>query len=215
MSEPTDLLPFEGLSQRVVAAPLPSKDIQHAWFRVVKKRKWVSLAFVPTDELINVDAISCDMAKMAAQEPDARVLVINAQTKNCSDVELSGDKPPADATAAIRATVRTDPDYGYDYLDLESLTRRTATQALALLPKLLSYVASARRDYSTVLISVDPVLDNTRAIPAVQAADRALVCVPLHRATFHEVRKLINVVGDDKLIGSLAIRPPSNPLLAQ
>ncbi len=211
MSDKANLLPFEGLSQRVVAAPLPQLDMQHTWFRVVRERTWVSLALVPTDESVAVDVIARDMAKMAAQEPDARVLVINAQTLHCSTAEPNNAPPPEDTGAAIRATVRRDPDYGYDYLDLETLTKRTATQALALLPKLLGYVAAARRDYSTVLISVDPILQNTRAIPAVVSADRTLVCVSLGHATFHKVRKITHIVGNEKCLGSLAVRPYSPP----
>ncbi|MEZ4270055.1 MAG: hypothetical protein R3C68_01015 [Myxococcota bacterium] len=188
---------IDTLNPRAVAAPLPDLEIQHTWFRAVKLAKWTTVALVPADEDVSVLPIARGLGQMATQEPGARVLVVNARTLECKQ---TSDKDSSDAA------VQTDPEYGYDMMDFSTLALRKAQQALALLPELLERVTGSSDPYSTVIIAVDPVLGHTRALPAVKAADCTVLCLPLGRTTFVQARHLVELIGREKILGSIAIK---------
>ena len=188
----------ETLNSRALSAPLPPLEVQHAWFRAARSRTWTSIALVPVIAGVRVLPIARGMGQMATQEPGSRVLVVNACTAECSSAANGED---------VEAAVHTDPEYGYDLMDLGGLPLRKAQQALALLPQLLDRVTNAEDPYSTVLLAMDPVLYHTRSLPAVRAADRTILCVPLGQTTFKEARDVVGLIGRDKVLGCIAIRP--------
>ena len=61
-------------------------------------------------------------------------------------------------------------------------------------------------DQQRLVISVDPVLTNPLGTGIAQAADAALLCVELQKATLADARATIELVGRERFIGSVLFR---------
>ena len=68
-------------------------------------------------------------------------------------------------------------------------------------------VGRAAPDQQRVVISIDPVLANPLGTGIAQAADASLLCVQLRKATLADARATLDLVGRERFIGSVLLRP--------
>src|SRR5687767_15078332 len=70
-----------GGDSRALAAP--TLEHQHLWFRLTSVRRGGSVALVPAEPDLDTLPFAEQMAQVASQQPEARVLVVNASLRKC------------------------------------------------------------------------------------------------------------------------------------
>jgi hypothetical protein len=100
-------------------------------------------------------------------------------------------------------------------------TGRTAEQAvdvvigtearLESVHQLLENIGAAVARGTLVIVPVDPVADNASAIALIQATSAALLLVRLGETTLTTARDVIDIVGRDRFIGSVAMDAAGRP----
>ncbi len=187
-------------------SPLPAIEIQHAWFKVARSRAWATLAIMPVNNAVNGLVVAQGMGQMAGQEPGSRVLVVDASIRRCAPAGRRTS--PLDATADLDdlGSILSEGMHGrFDFMDFSLLPADEAERALALAPQLLDYASGADNRYSTVIMSLDSPLTQTRSIPAARTADAVILVIGMHNTSFAEATEVIEMVGRDKVIGSIIV----------
>ncbi|MFC1610548.1 hypothetical protein ACFL6C_06295 [Myxococcota bacterium] len=194
----------------VKGSDTPSLNLQHAWFEATRNRSWRSLALVPVQENTPTIELARGFGRMASQELTGRVLVVNASLKDCRLRGDSGESPKVDVWNAMTGVEFEDNDatqFSYDFMDFSKLLVDEAEQALAFAPKLIDRLTADESPHSTTIFAVDSLLTQTRAIPLARAVDRVVLCVTLGVTPVRSARRLIEIVGRDKIVGSIVFRP--------
>lgn len=209
MAEPTKsaLVPMGGAFMRLPATPLPALDVQHLWFKAAERRTWTTLAVVPVDDDVSTLPLARSLAQMAASQAGARVLLVNAAIKDCR--AGSGRSSPE----VIKELPEQGPMLGFDFIDFSMLEADEALRAVTSSPQLLEFLETQGRTYDTAIYATDALLLRTPAIPLVRYTDRAIVCVRVGHTPLPDIRKLVNIIGRDRILGSIALRPgaPQTP----
>jgi hypothetical protein len=200
-SKTSALVPMGGAFSRQPATPLPALDIQHLWFRAADRRTWKTLAVVPVDDDVSTLPLARSLAQMAAHQAGNRVLLVNAAIKDC--VAGSGRA----AAEVIRDTPSDGPALGFDFVDFSVLDADEANRAVASSTQLLDFLETQGRTYDTAVFATDALLLRTPAIPLVRGTDATVICVRVGHTPLPDVRKLVKVIGRERILGSIALRP--------
>lgn len=179
---------------------LPPLELQHTWFDLARDTTWRSLAIVPTDALVPALPVAHAFARMAALDPNAHVLVVDA-----SPPDEGGPRKPFAGTVA--SAVKQFPHANYDLLDAGSLGMNDAEVAHIYVPQLLEYLSSGSARYNKVLIATGALTMNARSIPVARAVERVLLTVGLKRADLRDVSRTVEIVGKGRIVGSLVVKP--------
>lgn len=206
--ESKSLLRLRHAANDLATGPLPPVDVQHTWFRVARARAWSSLAIVPIHEKLSGLRLAKGLGQMAGTEPGSRVLVVDASIRACKPQGRS--RNPLDTPAGLDdlgSILSENPEGRFDFMDFSMLPAEDATRALQLAPQLLDYVSATDANrYTTVIVSVDSPLHQTRSIPVARAADAVIICVSLGNTSFRDTREVIEMVGRERVIGSIAVK---------
>jgi hypothetical protein len=73
-------------------------------------------------------------------------------------------------------------------------------------PRYVQEVATAVAAKERVVVGVDSPLHNGAAIPILRAVDAAVVLVPLGPSDMSSIESLVDFVGRDRVLGSIALR---------
>lgn len=192
----------------VALRPLPPLELQHTWFRAARARAWNTLVVVPADGSVELGQVIHGLGQMAGQEPTARVLVVDASIRNCRPRGKRGGDGPT-AVDDLGSILSENVSGNYDFMDFSMLPAEEAERALALAPQLLDYVSSSDNRYTTVIVSLDSLLVQTRAIPVARAADACIICASLGTTTFRAMHEIVEIVGKERVIGSITLKPRS------
>jgi len=184
-------------------APLP---VQHAWYEVARDRKWSTVALVPSEDDVNVLNIAKGFGQMAAQEPGARVLVVNGSIRDCKP-RTKGSTPGLNDVWASVARGADSMPLPYDLVDFSKLDAEQAGRALDYASELLEYMAKQGRIYTTAIFALDPILTQARAIPLARSADKVCLCLSLGKTTLKKARRLTEIVGRERIMGVITVRP--------
>ena len=76
---------------------------------------------------------------------------------------------------------------------------------------LLEEMAVESRQADRILLVLDPLLENLAGVPIARAADAVLLCVDLGHSDFASARRTIELVGAERVLGSVAISPGRAP----
>jgi hypothetical protein len=206
--ESKSLLRLRQAANDAALGPLPPVDVQHTWFRVARSRAWSTLAIVPVHEKLSGLPLAQGLGQMAGTEPGARVLVVEGSLRNCKPA--TGSKSPLDSPTGLDdlgSILSEDHEGRYDFMDFSMLAKDDAQRALHLAPQLLDYVSATDTNrYTTVIVHVDSPLVQTRAIPVARAADAVIICVSLGSTSFRDAKEVIEIVGRERVIGSIVVR---------
>jgi hypothetical protein len=196
------------------SAPLPQAvpvPVQHAWYRLTH-REFTSLALVPVDSGVSALAVARSFGQLAAQEPYARVLVVNASLKGCWTPQDTRPTPPEEIwsfLAAASTTSEATSTLPYDFLDFVNLDRAEAIKALASAHKLLEAVM-LKAAYRRCVFAVDDVLTQPEVTPLVRAVDAAVLCVARGRSSLKATRHALELFGHDKIAGAVLMDPAAS-----
>ncbi|MFH1808772.1 MAG: hypothetical protein ABIJ09_08500 [Pseudomonadota bacterium] len=196
-----------------VAVPVP---VQHAWYRMTGG-EWTSLALVPVDSHVRAAGLARNFGQLAAQEPQARILVVNASLRGCWTPTDPRPAPPEEIWSFLAAASTTSAESSslpFDYLDFVNLDRVEATRALASAQTLLDAVM-LKAAYRRCIFAVDDVMTQPEATPLVRAVDMAVLCVARGRSTLRAVRHALDLFGPSKIAGAVLLEPSTSASAAR
>lgn len=201
---PTDLGGKEEVARREPSGPLrglagsPPLELQHIWFQVRRDESWRSLAVIPSERDTPTLPVVHAFARMAALNPNARVLVVDAT----GSTGISYDGILVDN---LGAAVRSVPGAKYDLLDASALGLNDAELAHVYVPELLEYIARGTGRHNTVLLALGSLLDQATSIPIARAVDAVLISVGLGHGRLPNVQRLVDIVGRERVLGSVVL----------
>ena len=192
-----------GAYQTVEGVDMPSLEIQHIWFELARSRPWRSVALVPVEENHSTLAVSHEMAEMAALDPRQRVLLVNATgipgservnvPQQSSGQVYTGPVPMANAR--------------YHLLDCAKLGYDDATVGLVELPKLLDDVRTGTGQFTLLIVATAALVTRPAAVPIARSVDAVAICTFLGMTRFLAAKRTIDLIGEDRIVGSIALRP--------
>lgn len=226
-----------GVLPKISATPLSRRarhqlELQHLWFELHRDPIWESLALVPVDEDMHTLGLARSLGEIAARHMDSSVLVVNASLRAHGDAtkepaalrktQNEDVTPPPQPDAKVAPAATSDgvwqlirdaivPADGvenrYDYLDLSRFSPNVADAVLSVVPHLLDVLTMTGKRYTTALYALDSVVWEPRAIALSRSVDRVVVCLKLGSTSFQAARRVAEILGPDRLAGSVLFRP--------
>ena len=161
---------------------LPSKDVQELWF-ATRRREWRSLCIMPASPGESVLGIAQALAEVGQITRRISIRIINAE--------------------------------GMDLAAIADLVTTMADDAPAPMPSSTAWTSSPARlsamgpitHSAPAIIAIESVISNPLILPVALAADAVLLAVTLERSELASARHSIELIGRDRLIGTVLIRP--------
>ncbi len=182
-------------------AALPSVELQHVWYEIKKRQGWASIALVPVDDEIQTLDIAHSLGLMAIRELHDVVWVVNASSAR-------NNIKPSDVSAP------GDDRYPYNYKDLSDLGINKEKQ-LFTAEQILNRFAQQKDEEEdegaamSLIFSVDSILNNTHVIPLCRSVDGVILCIELGTTTIKSVRRTVEIIGNDSILGSIVLKRKS------
>lgn len=185
-------------------ADMSSTELQHAWFELTRARPWRSVALVPIEEGGQALVLAHQLAALAAQDPRQRVLVINAT----GVVDNTPKGPPAAAGGPFADTGVTPMAGGrYGLLDCAKLGFDDSAIGMVEVPKHSDALRQDKSPFTLMLVATPSLLLRPQAVSTARSVDTVVLCVGLGRTDFASARRTVELVGEENIAGSLALRP--------
>lgn len=178
-------------------AALPPLSLQHTWYEMKKHREWTSLAILPVTETVETLRIAHGLGLMALRDHPDTVWVINA-----SSVE-------GDLVKASDIAVPGETDFPYKFLDLSDFGINQEKQ-LFTVARILEKVADQGHMNSRLIITVDSIIHNTHPIALCRSVDAVILCITLGKTTLNSVRRVVEIIGKEQIIGSIVLHPATS-----
>jgi hypothetical protein len=191
------------------AALVANREVQFTWFEVSRDRQWRSLSLVPVEPALAVYELALSFGALASERAFERVLVINASLNACAERNGGSPRPISEIWAAVAGDdKRKTADKPYDVYDLGRVLRDEAEMALASLPQLIERLDdSDKGGPTTIILALDSPLQQPRAVPVARATDKVAICARLGSSTVGETRRLVELVGRERVLGSIVVKP--------
>ena len=189
----------------------PSLEVQHLWYESRRHGDSRSMALLAVDEGAAPVFLARGFATLAAQELNAGVLVVDASMSRCTDVTSdSGEGATALWARLLEKSRRTttSPGAACGQVDVSELSAREAERALIAAPGLLRELTDGSRGYRTVIFALDSVLSQPNTIQLARAVDGVVLCVRLGRTAIDAAQRVTEIIGRERILGSVALRPP-------
>ena len=184
----------------------PKLDVQHVWYEMRRDLGWRTLAVV-ADPGVSAASLVHDFGVLAARETGAKVLVVEASVAGCPPgngqaPQASGDTLWARLLGSSRSR---DPSRAFDEVRLNEMALPLAHRVLGYAPLLVGKLHD-QEHYNTSIFWVDSPLIETRASPLLRAVERVAVCVKMGVTRSQDAKRLLEIIGEDKIIGSVLLR---------
>jgi hypothetical protein len=177
----------EGQTDRSAGARPPGRSYQELWFTVAPRR-WASLVIVPVDGASEASKIAIALADVGSRLSEAPVTAIVAQ-------ELDF----ASARALTSLQPRIENDGGADVVGLAGRGASASPGGPSSGPRVVPAPARA-------IIAVRPVVDEVLGLAVAQSADAILLCLTLGRSRLPAVRRTLELVGRERVLGTVVLR---------
>lgn len=187
-------------------AVLPSREVQHAWFELTRARPWRSVALVPVEDQISTLPLAYEMAQMASLDPRNKVLVVNA-TGVVGDPRAVSSAPVASPQAGAHVGAVPAAGGKYMVLDCAKLGLDDAAVGMVEIPKLVDDMRSGVGPYTMLIVATGSVLVRPASVSSARSVDTVVLCVTLSVTSFNDAQRSIELVGEENVAGTIAIRP--------
>lgn len=187
---------------------MSSTELQHAWYELTRARAFASVALVPTEGGSQTLVLAQELAALAARDPRERVLVINATGMPL----LRGSAPPAAKELPGREMFRENgvvPMAGgkFGLLDYAQMGEDEQVVAMVRVPELTEAVRLRQSPFTRVLVATHSPLMHPASVSTARGCDTVVVCVTLGQTSFQSGRRVLELVGEENVAGSIAFRP--------
>jgi len=182
---------------------MASTQLQHAWFELTRSRPWRSVALVPVEDGTVTLSLAHQLALFASQDPRQKVLVVNA-------TGVVGRERPTTSQMANQVFGNTGivPMGGgkYGYLDCAKLGLDDAAVGMVEVPKYAEQLRAGTGAFTQMLVATSSIMARPTSVATARAVDAVVLCVSLGRTLFADAHRTIELVGEENVAGSLALR---------
>ncbi len=178
----------------------PPIELQHIWFDIRRDHSWKTLALVSTDPQTQTLPIAHIFARMASLDPLSEVLVVDA-------TRVTPSTERRDIKGAMLNAMKQEPGERYDVLDASGIGMNDNELAHLYVPQLLDFIASGSGRHNTVILALGSILDHATVIPIARAVEWVVLCVGLNQSHTYDVKRAVKVIGNERVLGSIAVRP--------
>jgi hypothetical protein len=183
--------------------PMASKQLQHAWFELTRSRPWRSMALVPTEDGTATLSLAHQLALFASQDPRQKVLVVNA-------TGIVGRERPTTSQMANQVFGNSGvvPMGGgkYGFLDCAKLGLDDATVGMVEVPKYVDQMRQGTGAFTQMLVATSSVMSKPTVVASARAVDTVVLCVSLGSSSFADAHRTIELIGEENIAGSLALK---------
>jgi hypothetical protein len=189
-------------------AVLPSREVQHAWFELTRARPWRSVALVPVEDTCSTLNLAHEMAQMASLDPRNRVLVVNA-TGVVGDPAGVARTPVNPEQVDARGGAVSVANDKYWLLDCAKLGLDDATVGMVEVPRHVEEMRAGTSPYTMIIVATSSVLTRPAAVSTARSVETVVLCVTLSISSFGDAKRSIDLVGEENVVGTIAMRPRS------
>lgn len=187
---------------------MSNTHLQHAWYELTRARAFDAVALVPVESGTQTLILAQDFAALAARDPRQRVLVVNAT----GTPVLRGNMPPPATELPGRECFRENgvvPMAGGKFGLLDYAQQGIDDQVVSMVkvPELIDALRAKQSPFTKIIVATNSPMANPTAVSSARAADTVVVCVTLSRTTFHAGRRIMELVGEENIAGSITFRP--------
>jgi hypothetical protein len=165
-------------------AGLPSRELQELWF-ATRRRDWKSLVLVPATPGRSAYPLAKALGEVGGIVRMSPVQVVNAEGLDLPRIAALVESMTI-ASAASSVWVSS----GVDKLG----------------PAAAQTPASRQQDPAMIVV-IEPVAQNPLALPVALASDAVLLVLDLGASLLDEARHTIELIGRDRLVGCVLVRP--------
>ncbi len=200
---PPDLAPSPfaiypgGLTART-DAPAPGREYQELWFSIARLQ-WASVVLVPADPGGSAAEVATALAQVGTQLRDTPVTAIVANRMDYAAARALAELQPRllDGRAWPGA--------------IEVAARPAAVAAVNGGPQPEPQIRPVRDatplpPLGRAIIAIQPVVDEPLGVAVAQAADAVVVCVAMGKSRVPAVRRTIDLIGAERVIGAVLLR---------
>jgi len=187
----------------------PAIDVQQVWYEIHRGPAWKSMALVAVDGGPPPATLAQSFGVLATEEKLRRILVVNASTQQSRATTVKA--PEAERLwqdlARGGCTAVTPIDDHVDYLQLSRYDQSHAARLLVTAPQALAELTRGAPGYDGVIFAIDSLLVHPGATQLARAVERVVLCIRLGSTSLAAARQVTEVIGAEKIVGSIALRP--------
>lgn len=186
------------------SSALPPLPLQLIWYEMKHLRKWRSMALVPVTNDIQTLGLAHGIGLMAVRELYDIVWVVNASSAKRDDA------PPG----FEHGFSPDDNAFPYKYVDLTKLDIDGEKQLIAA-KHMLEELSEQEHVKMSFIFTVDAITSNPHSIPLCHTVDAVILCMALEKTSFKIARRTMEIIGRDRILGSILLRPATKGNLHQ
>lgn len=179
-----------------IDSALPPLELQHVWYDIKQQRDWRSIVVLPVTDDIETLGVAHGLGLMAVREPHDLIWVVNASRRVHDPIH------PADENASSQ----NNDAFPYRYVDLAELGINNEKQLLTA-QYMLDKLTQEKHAKMSFIFSVDAIVNNTHPIPLCRTVDAVILCIALGKTSTKNVRRTVEIIGKDRILGSIILRP--------
>jgi hypothetical protein len=168
----------------------PSREIQELWFSIARRR-WASLVLVPAEASPSAGRLATALADVGSRLQESPVSAIVADHIDYASVRSLCDLQPTLGSPRWERSV-----------DAERITEIAGPirEAAAV------HEATPMPPIGRVIIAIEPVVTQPLGVAIAHAADAAVVCVEVGVTRAKDVRRTIELIGAERVLGAFLVR---------
>lgn len=187
---------------------MSTTQLQHAWYELTRARSFTSLAIVPVEEGAQTLVLAQELAALAARDPRQRVLVINATGTPAMRAAASKELPLMPGREMFDGNGIVPVAQGrFGLLDCARQNMDEASVGMVEVPRYVDDVRNKTGPFTLILVAANSPVARPASISCARAADVVLLCVTLGKTSMADGRRVIELCGEENMVGSLAWRP--------
>jgi hypothetical protein len=165
---------------------LPSRELQELWF-ATRRKDWKSLVVVPAAPGLSAFPIAKALGEIGGVIRMSPVQVVNAEGLDLPSIatlvqDFSGDQQRGSGSVWTSSAPGNNGPQGAETF-------------------------SVLKQERAFIVAIEPVVTNPLALPLALAADAVLLCLELGVTDMEAARHTIDLVGRDRLVGSVLLSP--------
>ncbi|OGQ88861.1 MAG: hypothetical protein A2289_20850 [Deltaproteobacteria bacterium RIFOXYA12_FULL_58_15] len=191
----------------------PTLDVHHAWNEIRRGPAWKSLALVAVDDGPPPTMLAQSFGYLATEEKTRRILVVNASTQRPSGAATKVPETEDDLRelALGNGSAICTLDDHLDYLQLSRFDPTRAARLLVGAPHTIAELTGGPLAYDGVIFAIDSLLAYPEATQLARTVDVVVLCIRLGTTSLGATRRIMEIVGAEKIVGSIAFAPGAKP----
>ena len=186
---------------------MSTTQLQHAWYELTHAQTFTSLTLVPVEEGAQTLVLAQELASLAARDPRQRILVINATGTPAMRPASANQAVMPGRECFTENNIIPVAQGRFGLLDCARLNMDEAIIGMVEVPRYIDDVRAGKDPFTMILVAANSPLSRPAAVSSARAADAVVLCVTLAQSTIRDGRRVVELVGEQNVAGSIAFSP--------